>query len=175
MCISPTAGTSRISDCMKWFCVGPNTIIVSDASTDPTYKYESLAQAIRKIQSRFRSSYRVQSISEYRPIPRRLRRALRSGPDLVSEVDKNCRDGWLIYIKPSLNQNEPRDLVNYLEESPDFPQESIADQFFSESQFESYRMLGYLITNRSSRVYCCRRGDYNEQHLLTSRRKLMDE
>jgi hypothetical protein len=54
----------------------------------------------------------------------------------------------LVYIKPSLKGGEPRDLINYLSTSSAFPQESIADQFFSESQFESYRMLGWLIATR---------------------------
>ena len=38
--------------------------------------------------------------------------------------------------------DEPPDLANYAEKDPVFPQQSTADQFFSESQFESYRELG---------------------------------
>ena len=53
-------------------------------------------------------------------------------------------DGWLVYIKPGLYEGEyfPKDVYNYATESLDFPHESTADQFFSESQFESYRALG---------------------------------
>lgn len=32
---------------------------------------------------------------------------------------------------------------------PAFPQESTADQFFDEEQFECYRALGYLMTKRA--------------------------
>jgi len=38
--------------------------------------------------------------------------------------------------------NEPADIVAYAHRSPDFPQEPTTDQWFSESQFESYRRLG---------------------------------
>ena len=51
-------------------------------------------------------------------------------------------DGVLVYLKPSLIGDEPRDVLNYHDTSPTFPQESIADQWFSEPQFESYRALG---------------------------------
>ncbi len=34
------------------------------------------------------------------------------------------------------------DVFHYHREHPDFPHESTADQWFSESQFESYRALG---------------------------------
>ncbi len=54
----------------------------------------------------------------------------------------NAPDGILIYIKPACYGNEPRDIFEYFKRSATFPHESTADQFFSESQFESYRMLG---------------------------------
>ena len=51
-------------------------------------------------------------------------------------------DGIIVYIKPACYGNEPRDIYEYFKRSDTFPHESTADQFFSESQFESYRMLG---------------------------------
>src|SRR5262245_56858174 len=64
-----------------------------------------------------------------------------------SEVDpavdgKKVPDGIIIYIKPACYGDEPRDIYEYFKRSETFPHESTADQFFSESQFESYRMLG---------------------------------
>jgi hypothetical protein len=49
----------------------------------------------------------------------------------------------LIYIKNSLTGNESVDLKNHKRQSPDFPHHSTGDQFFDETQFESYRQLGY--------------------------------
>jgi hypothetical protein len=45
-------------------------------------------------------------------------------------------------MKNSLTGNEPAPVLNYKRTSPDFPHESTADQFFDDSQFESYRALG---------------------------------
>ena len=51
-------------------------------------------------------------------------------------------DGQLLYIKPSLFGDLPVDVAPTPRRSATFPHESTADQFFSESQFESYRRLG---------------------------------
>src|SRR5207248_271463 len=61
----------------------------------------------------------------------------------------DATDGTLIYIKPGLYESEffPKDVYNYAASSATFPHESTADQFFSESQFESYRALGRHVVN----------------------------
>jgi hypothetical protein len=60
-----------------------------------------------------------------------------------SAVDgSTAPDGIIVYIKPACYGDEPRDIYEYFKRSETFPHESTADQFFSESQFESYRMLG---------------------------------
>lgn len=41
--------------------------------------------------------------------------------------------------------DEPADLLNYKLTHPGFPHQSTADQWFDESQFESYRKLGHHI------------------------------
>jgi hypothetical protein len=54
----------------------------------------------------------------------------------------DARDGWLLYIKPAFYGSEPPDIYEYAMANNQFPHESTVDQFFSESQYESYRMLG---------------------------------
>lgn len=49
----------------------------------------------------------------------------------------------LIYVKPSFLQDIPAEIRAYGATSPAFPHESTANQWFSESQFESYRALGF--------------------------------
>jgi hypothetical protein len=49
---------------------------------------------------------------------------------------------WILFLKPSLTGDEPTDLLQYQKAQQDFPQESTADQFFDEAQWESYRKLG---------------------------------
>ena len=41
----------------------------------------------------------------------------------------------------------PMAVASYAAANPDFPHESTADQWFSESQFESYRGLGYAMAD----------------------------
>jgi hypothetical protein len=56
--------------------------------------------------------------------------------------------GRLVLVKPGLNPKiygRAPDIRNYALSNADFPQQTTADQFFDEAQFESYRKLGYLI------------------------------
>jgi hypothetical protein len=51
--------------------------------------------------------------------------------------------GTLVYIKASMTGDEPEDVIEYHATQPHFPHDSTAEQWFEESQFESYRALGY--------------------------------
>ena len=57
-------------------------------------------------------------------------------------VDPDAEDGILVYIKTSITGDESPDVINYQRQHPDFPHQTTADQWFTESQFESYRRLG---------------------------------
>jgi hypothetical protein len=61
----------------------------------------------------------------------------------------DCEDGWIVYIKPAVHNagNEGAGVRSYAAANDTFPHESTGDQFFSESQFESYRSLGLEIMN----------------------------
>jgi hypothetical protein len=50
--------------------------------------------------------------------------------------------GYLFYLKASLTGDEPEDVREFRSRFADFPHQSTGDQFFTESQFESYRHLG---------------------------------
>jgi hypothetical protein len=77
-----------------------------------------------------------------------------------SRVDgQHVSPGTLIYLKPTLRgagDQIPYDVVSYSNMGADFPHESTADQWFDESQFESYRALGRhaisQITNRTDQA-----------------------
>src|SRR5260370_8278545 len=60
-----------------------------------------------------------------------------------SSVDgADCADGYLIYVKPMYLGNESPDVQSYHSGNKDFPHQTTGDQWFDESQTESYRMLG---------------------------------
>lgn len=120
-------------------------IVVSDAGCDPECSLEDLGNAIRKI----RVDLGVQiEIKEFKIFSRTDAEGKISGRYCaIGEIDYGTADeggrkGTLIYLKPALLGDEPRDIYNYSRESETFPHEATSDQWFSESQFESYRALG---------------------------------
>ncbi len=121
-------------------------IVVSDAGCDPDCSLEDLGGAIRKIRIDFGIPITV--LREFRIYARASRKPGKYCALCTigySAVDGPGTDGWLIYIKPEVYGREPVDIYNYAEANPTFPHEPTADQFFTESQFESYRMLGISI------------------------------
>lgn len=122
-------------------------ILLSDAGRDPGAGFEDLGNAIRKIRIDFGIS-----IDFDEPILTLPRGAdgkglyCAVGTIRYSDADGTAaRDGTLIYIKPTLEGRGdpiPYDVFSYARQSDDFPHESTRDQWFSESQFESYRALG---------------------------------
>jgi hypothetical protein len=61
------------------------------------------------------------------------------GPKLTRER------GILLVVKPNMCKGLPIDLQNFKRAAPTFPQETTADQFFSEAQWESYFRLGQVL------------------------------
>jgi hypothetical protein len=68
--------------------------------------------------------------------------------------------GFLVYLKPTITGDEPFDVLEYHKRVPEFPHESTADQWFSESQFEAYRRLGLHIAEKAFQRY--RQGHENQ-------------
>ena len=69
----------------------------------------------------------------------------------LAKVSYDCQrtpQSVLIYLKPTLMGNEPLDVLQYHGENPSFPQQTTADQFFDEAQWESYRALGEHIARQ---------------------------
>jgi len=119
--------------------------VVLDSGCDPGYTYEDLGNALRKI--RIDLNIPIQfADDDIRPLRGKAKRCA-VGRIRYSEVDGACEDGVLIYIKPILLGNEPPDVESYAAAFPEFPHQSTGDQWFDESQTESYRMLGLHTVN----------------------------
>ena len=71
-------------------------------------------------------------------------------PRLVDGKWKQRHGGqsWIVWFKPNRIANLPADIATYAELQPDFPQQSTANQFFDEGQWESYRRLGFEMGRR---------------------------
>jgi len=116
------------------------TIVVVDGGCDPDFQYADLGNALRKIRIDLRVPIEFPGggVSTLRA---RGRRCV-VGTVKYPEVDGTGTDGTIVYLKPMLVGTEPPDVTSYAATSPAFPHQSTADQWFDESQTESYRMLG---------------------------------
>lgn len=118
-------------------------ILVSDAGCDEKMEFKDLGNAIRKIRIDLGIDIEM-NLDRLRPRSRTGQGGghYAIGTIYYSRVDAGMPDGILIYVKPSLTGDEPVDILEYAARHRHFPHEPTADQFFDESQFESYRRLG---------------------------------
>lgn len=123
-------------------------IVVCDAGCDPDAKLGDLGNAIRKIRIDFGIPIRFEREIEIYP-----NSAARQGLYCATAridydaIDTGTSPGRLLYIKPTLRGRGehpvPYDVYSYARTVDSFPHEPTSDQWFSESQFESYRALGF--------------------------------
>ena len=123
-------------------------IVLVDAGADRLFQFEDLGNAIRKINIDLgipitftnieagALSHRTASSQQY---------------CAIGKIEYSCVDsaeapsGYLIYIKPRLLGDEPRDIAAYAAAHDAFPHEATANQLFNEAQFESYRHFGSYV------------------------------
>ncbi len=123
-------------------------IIACDAGQDGAVTFGDLGNAIEKCRADFGVDIEI-DVSKIRPGPDRTMSEWHCAVGSI-RYDRQRREdvaGTLLYIKSSLTGNEPTDVLRYAAEHPAFPHESTNDQFFDESQFESYRALGHHIAH----------------------------
>jgi hypothetical protein len=131
------------------------TIVVSDAGCDPDFGFEDLGNAVRKIAIDLGISITFGKLHE-------LKKRSKDGAVIqgayyaIGKIEYRGapewnggnaapQDGTILYIKPGYHGTEGAGIVAYATANATFPHETTGDQFFSESQFESYRSLGFEI------------------------------
>jgi predicted acylesterase/phospholipase RssA len=128
-------------------------IFAVDAGADPERKFADVAGAIRKcridlgVEIEFRDWDKIQGNAT------RVAEQSFATAAIRYDAADPTKDGCLILLKPSLTTGEPADVLNYAKNNPPFPQQSTGDQFFNESQFESYRRLGLHCASRCLQVH----------------------
>jgi hypothetical protein len=120
---------------------GCQRIVVLDSGCDPKFIYEDLGNALRKIRidMGIEIDFKDALVQPLRDRRKRCAMATIGYKDAGRGPD----DGVLVYIKPMMTGNEPPDVSTYQASHQDFPHQSTADQWYDESQTESYRMLGW--------------------------------
>jgi patatin-like phospholipase len=122
-------------------------IVVGDAGADPQHSFDDLGNAIRKC----RTDLGIEIEMDLSPLRLPTGSQFSEGHCVVGTihyelVQPDLAPGVLVYFKPSLTTSDPVDVQNYKTLHPDFPHQSTANQWFDESQFESYRQLGRVST-----------------------------
>lgn len=137
-------------------------IFVVDAEADPKYEFEGLGNLVRKARIDFGAEITFFTEKELQaltpPVPTEifgtlesLRKAAiySSAYASIAEITFPSHPEKdplrLVYIKAAIKGDEPLDIRNYHAGNKDFPQQTTADQFFDEAQWESYRKLGEYI------------------------------
>lgn len=120
-------------------------ILVVDAGCDPDFEHSDLHNAVRKIYVDLGIPIDLPAVLPGQEGSPPQQRAT-IGCIRYSALDPGMNDGILVVIKPRMVGTEPPSLAHYRENSRTsthaFPHHSTADQFFDETQFESYRQLG---------------------------------
>ena len=123
-------------------------IVCVDAGTDRGASDDNLANMIRLV----RTDFGVRIDVETGPL-RNI------GPDRLStwhcavgrihyeDLDQGERPGVFVLLRTTMTGDEPPDVQEYAAKNPEFPLQSTLDQFFDESQFESYRALGHHVAS----------------------------
>lgn len=143
------------------------TIYFVDGTGDPETGFSSFANAVEKIFIDFDVKVEFGSEHSFKdmmvetdvvagPIGKRFRLA-KSGyavatliypriPGRDGRPGKAELRGTLYYVKATMTDGLPPSLYAYKADHSTFPSESTADQFFTEQQFEAYRVLGFALT-----------------------------
>jgi hypothetical protein len=128
------------------------SIIVVDAGCDKEYAFEDLGNAARKIELDLGIKITFRGITELKFRGERDATYAQWHPPYhaIGSIDYQTADGGgqngiIIYLKPAFHGNQIRNVGvrNYAFANADFPHQSTGDQFFSESQLESYRAFGF--------------------------------
>jgi hypothetical protein len=131
---------------------GSRLIVACDASADGKCHFEDLGNAIRKCRIDLGIDISI-SVEQVRPelsgidAPQWCKSHYALGVIHYEKLDSKNKPGVLVYIKSSMCGKEPADVLQYKTHDAAFPHDTTADQFFTESEFESYRALGQHIVD----------------------------
>ncbi len=134
-------------------------IILCDGAQDPDFAFEDLQGAQRRVAADFGATVDLPAAALERLIPCKTDHRFPESDLRLSETGyivgairyADESTATLIYLKTTLIPGLPVELLGYRGANPTFPDQSTADQFFDEEQFEAYRELGFIIATAMMR------------------------
>jgi hypothetical protein len=178
-------------------------IVCCDAGADPDYTFDDLGNLVRLARVDFGAEIEFlddKSLTKIlapsvRPFFGTLEQLSRQGTRAAGATKPVCAAlarvryaehdsawpdapplGYLVLLKPVVAASAPQDIRSYRAAHPSFPQETTADQFFDDAQWEAYRRLGEQI---GSNVFKSTAGEegwspHQVQHALDPTPKAQD-
>jgi hypothetical protein len=152
-----------------------SVIVLADCGADPGYSFEDVENLVRKARIDLDITITFRQPRELSSLDSRITQSPAGGwcdslgyfgtlQDLARDDNESClalatveypgapsfKPAILILVKPNTCTSVSMDVANYKRQNPLFPQEPTGDQFFSESQWESYFSLGTDLGKRLS-------------------------
>jgi len=123
-------------------------IIASDAGADPDFQMDDLANIQHKARIDLGVIIEIDVIDIR---PKVSKKRLTNACFATGAIHyPDGEEGILFYIKTTMTGREPEYIQAYRRKNPTFPDETTADQFFVEDQFECYRKLGNIAGDEAS-------------------------
>ena len=131
---------------------GCRYIVVCDCGADPTAGFEDIGTAIRRCRIDFGTEIdlnvtafatRVDELGVIHCTVGTIQYQREHLQLLGQEVTNDTRMGTIIWVKPTVTAPDAADVRQYGRAHKEFPQQPTAEQWYDESQFESYRKLGF--------------------------------
>lgn len=133
-------------------------IVVVDADEDPNFGYEDLRRtsqhALVNLGVRVDFVEPLQFSNKDNPGETKLRLYGAYATIHYPEGPPDAPPGELILLKPWLPDDCPAELKAFKVLKKDFPHDPTANQFFTESDFESYRRRGEFLADKVMKVAC---------------------
>ena len=129
---------------------GTRFIVMVDCGADPTPCFSDVGDLIRHCRIDFGAEITL-DLEPFRHAPNGLATQHWVMGDIAYSPAHAALLGWdrkddlrgkLLWIKPAILKTDPADVRQYRFENDVYPQQTTLDQWFDESQFESYRRLG---------------------------------
>ena len=130
---------------------GCRVIVMADCGGDPNATFADLGDLVRKARIDFGAEIYDLAIDDLRNPSKShfVAGKIRYGTAHARSIGlpEEERKGVIIVVKPNLTLPLSVDVRQYGFDNDDFPQQTTADQWYDEQQFESYRQRGVLSGN----------------------------
>jgi len=133
-------------------------IVACEAGQDASLSMDDLANAIEKVRVDFSVFIEFNDpecpIGDLRPKSRQPLHTVERGfavgrvrYPIGGATSEDYEDGYIVYLQAVPLVGLPADVESYWRDDVAFPNDTTADQFFSERHLEAYRELGYAIAS----------------------------